>query len=82
MKGSIALIRYYGTQSDRALKVKAAEQAGAVGCIIYSDPAEDGFIKGTPYPDGRFMPNDGVQRGSVALTSWVAVRILRKLCKT
>lgn len=76
MTGSIALVRYYGTQTDRALKVKAAELAGAVGCIIYSDPAEDGFRKGKAYPEGRFMPEDGVQRGTVGLTSWIAGDVL------
>ncbi|KAL8695860.1 MAG: hypothetical protein Q9201_007930 [Fulgogasparrea decipioides] len=75
-KGSIALVRYYGTQSDRSLKVKAAEQAGAVGCIIYSDPAEDGFLKGEPFPKGRYMPADGVQRGSVTMSSWVVGDVL------
>ena len=54
INGSIALVRYGGSQTDRALKVKAAELAGAVGCIIYSDPAEDGFVRGKPYPDGRY----------------------------
>ena len=44
--------------------------AGARGCIIYSDPAEDGFTKGKEFPEGRYMPKDGVQRGSVALTAW------------
>lgn len=76
VNGSIALIRYHGTQGDRALKVKAAELAGAVGCIIYSDPNEDGFKKGPTYPDGRFRPNDSVQRGSVGLTSWVVGDVL------
>ena len=76
VKGSIVLVRYYGSQSDRALKVKAAAQAGAVGCIIYSDPAEDGFTNGKTFPDGRYMPSDGVQRGTVALTSWVAGDVL------
>lgn len=74
--GSVALVRYYGTQGDRAMKVKAAEGAGAVGCIIYSDPAEDGFRKGKVFPDGRYMPSDGVQRGSVSLTSWVVGDVL------
>ncbi|KAL8898261.1 MAG: hypothetical protein Q9207_006794 [Kuettlingeria erythrocarpa] len=76
MKGSIALVRYYGSQPDRSLKVKAAEQAGAVGCIIYSDPAEDGFLKGEPYPKGRYMPDDGVQRGAVGMSSWVVGDVL------
>ena len=74
--GSIVLVRYYGTQTDRALKVKAAELAGAVGCVVYSDPAEDGFTKGKVFPDGRYMPSDGVQRGTVGLTSWVAGDVL------
>ncbi|KAL8914942.1 MAG: hypothetical protein Q9171_000569 [Xanthocarpia ochracea] len=76
LEGSIALVRYYGTQGDRALKVKAAELAGALGCIIYSDPAEDGFLKGETYPKGRYMPDDGVQRGSVAMSSWVVGDVL------
>lgn len=74
--GAIALVRYYGTQTDRAMKVKLAELAGAVGCIIYSDPADDGFLKGKPWPDGPFMPTDGVQRGTVGLTSWIAGDVL------
>ena len=69
LNGSIALVRY--SQQDRALKVKAAEYAGAIGCIIYSDPAEDGFTQGDVYPKGRYMPEDAVQRGSVALTAFV-----------
>ena len=76
LKGTVALVRYYGTQGDRALKVKAAELAGAVGCIIYSDPAQDGFLKGKPFPNGRFMPSDGVQRGAVSLMSWVVGDVL------
>ena len=65
-RGSITLMRYYGSQGDRALKVKAAELAGAVGCIIYSDPAEDGFLLG----------NDTVQRGAVSLMSWIVGDVL------
>lgn len=76
LQGSIALVRHYGTQGDRALKVKAAELAGAAGCIIYSDPAEDGFTKGQPWPKGRYMPSDGVQRGAVSLMSWVVGDVL------
>lgn len=75
-KGAIALVRYYGTQGDRALKIKAAELAGFAGCIIYSDPADDGFRLGTPAPAGRYMPHDGVQRGGVSLMSWVAGDVL------
>lgn len=75
-KGAIALVRYYGTQPDRALKVKAAELAGFAGCIIYSDPADDGFLNGRVAPDGRFMPADGVQMGSVALSNMVVGDVL------
>ena len=66
MTGSIALVRYYGSQGDRALKVKAAEMAGAVGCIIYSDPADDDIV----------LRNDTVQRGAVSLMSWVVGDVL------
>ncbi|PGH18069.1 hypothetical protein AJ79_00696 [Helicocarpus griseus UAMH5409] len=76
LKGSIVLVRYYGTQSDRALKIKAAELAGAAGCIIYSDPAEDGFVQGPEWPQGRYMPSDGVQRGGVSMMSWVVGDVL------
>lgn len=76
LNGSIALVRYYGTEPDRALKIKAAELAGAVGCIIYSDPKEDGFVKGSMYPKGRYMPADGVQRGAVSLMSEVVGDVL------
>lgn len=74
--GAIALVKYYGTQTDRALKVKGAELAGFAGCIIYSDPADDGFLKGDVAPGGRYMPEDGVQRGSVSLMSWVVGDVL------
>lgn len=76
MKGAIALVRYYGTQTDRALKVKAAELAGFAGCLIYSDPADDGFKHGDVAPKGRYMPADGVQRGSVSLMSYVIGDVL------
>ncbi|RSL68390.1 hypothetical protein CEP54_002807 [Fusarium duplospermum] len=75
-KGAIALVRYGGTQQDRALKVKAAEMAGFAGCIIYSDPGDDGFKKGTVAPNGPWMPEDAVQRGSVSLMSWVVGDVL------
>jgi hypothetical protein len=75
-EGAIALVKYYGTQGDRALKVKAAELAGFAGCLIYSDPADDGFLRGEEAPKGRFMPSDGVQRGSVSLMSWVVGDVL------
>lgn len=76
LNGSIALVRYYGTESDRALKIKAAELAGAVGCIIYSDPAQDGFVQGPAWPEGRYMPSDGVQRGGVSMMSQIVGDVL------
>lgn len=76
VNGSVVLVRYYGTQSDRALKVKAAELAGAIGCLIYSDPAEDGFVRGPPGPDGPWRTADSVQRGAVSLMSWVVGDVL------
>ncbi|KUJ07571.1 Zn-dependent exopeptidase [Mollisia scopiformis] len=74
--GAIALVRYYGTQGDRALKVKAAEPWGFKGVIIYSEPKDDGFTKGEVAPSGRYMPEDGVQRGAVSLMSWVVGDVL------
>ncbi|KAH0023390.1 N-acetylated-alpha-linked acidic dipeptidase 2, partial [Aureobasidium melanogenum] len=71
LKGAIVLVRYYHTEADRGMKVKAAEMAGAAGCLIYSDPKEDGFLKGPVIPDGPWRPRDSVQRGSVALSSLV-----------
>ncbi|KAJ5487206.1 hypothetical protein N7530_001506 [Penicillium desertorum] len=76
LDGSIALVRYYGTEADRALKIKAAELAGAAGCIIYSDPSQDGFVKGPTFPQGRYMPSDGVQRGGVSMMSQVVGDVL------
>ena len=76
LNGTIALVRYYGTEGDRALKIKAAELAGAAGCIIYADPAQDGFVQGPAYPKGRYMPADGVQRGGVSLMSQVVGDVL------
>ncbi|KAK8253530.1 putative glutamate carboxypeptidase Tre2 [Phyllosticta capitalensis] len=76
LKGAIALVRYYGTMSDRAMKVKFAEEAGAAGCLIYSDPKDDGFHRGPVYPQGRWMPEDGVQRGSVAQSAWIVGDVL------
>ncbi|KAM0276093.1 hypothetical protein ACHAQH_007112 [Verticillium albo-atrum] len=75
-EGAIALVRYYGSQPDLALKVKAAEEAGFVGCLVYSDPEDDGFRQGDVAPAGRFMPEDGVQRGSVSLTNMVIGDVL------
>ncbi|KAK2589396.1 hypothetical protein QQS21_012928 [Conoideocrella luteorostrata] len=76
MKGAIALVRHCGIQSDQGLRVKAAELAGFAGCIIYSDPVDDGFLKGDVAPNGRYMPDDGVHRGSVSLKGWAMGDVL------
>jgi N-acetylated-alpha-linked acidic dipeptidase len=63
VKGRIVLTRYGG--GWRGLKPKLAYEHGAVGCLIYSDPRDDGFGAGDAYPIGGYRPRDGVQRGSV-----------------
>jgi N-acetylated-alpha-linked acidic dipeptidase len=63
VKGKIVIARYGG--SWRGIKPKVAYEHGAVGCIIYSDPEEDGYTQGDVYPEGAFRPKAGVQRGSV-----------------
>jgi N-acetylated-alpha-linked acidic dipeptidase len=64
VKGKIVIARYY--HSWRGIKPKVAAEHGAVGCLIYSDPHEDGFVQGETFPAGPYRPPDGVQRGSVA----------------
>lgn len=64
VKGKIVIARYGG--GWRGLKPKLADEHGAVGCIIYSDPADDGFATTDPYPKGPARPEHGVQRGSVS----------------
>jgi N-acetylated-alpha-linked acidic dipeptidase len=64
VKGKIVIARYY--HSWRGIKPKVAAEHGAVGCLIYSDPHDDGFVQGETFPKGAWRPKDGVQRGSVA----------------
>ncbi len=64
VKGAIVIARY--GQTWRGIKPKVAAEHGAVGCLIYSDPANDGYSGGDVFPDGPMRPDDGVQRGSVA----------------
>jgi N-acetylated-alpha-linked acidic dipeptidase len=63
VKGKIVIARY--GRSWRGIKPKVAHEHGAVGCIIYSDPRDDGFYPGDTYPKGAYRPVQGVQRGSV-----------------
>jgi N-acetylated-alpha-linked acidic dipeptidase len=64
VRGKIVLARYGG--SWRGIKPKLAAEHGAIGCLIYSDPREDGYTQGDPYPKGGYRPEHGTQRGSVA----------------
>jgi len=63
VKGAIVIARY--GSSWRGIKPKVAAEHGAVGCLIYSDPHDDGFFQGEVFPEGPYRPKDGVQRGSV-----------------
>lgn len=63
VKGKIVIVRYGA--GWRGLKPKLAQEHGAVGCLIYSDPHEDGYFVGDTYPKGGNRPSQGVQRGSV-----------------
>jgi N-acetylated-alpha-linked acidic dipeptidase len=63
VKGAIVIARYGA--SWRGIKPKVAAEHGAVGCIIYSDPHEDGYFQGDVFPAGAWRPRDGAQRGSV-----------------
>lgn len=63
VKGAIIIARY--GHSWRGIKPQVGAEHGAVGCIIYSDPRDDGYAGGEVFPKGPYRPRDGVQRGSV-----------------
>ncbi|MEQ1690475.1 MAG: M20/M25/M40 family metallo-hydrolase [Gemmatimonas sp.] len=63
VKGKVVLARY--GRSFRGIKAREAEKRGAVAALIYTDPADDGFVRGDVYPEGPMRPMRGVQRGSV-----------------
>jgi N-acetylated-alpha-linked acidic dipeptidase len=63
VKGRIAIARY--GRSYRGIKAREAEKHGAIGLMIYSDPADDGYVRGDVYPVGPMRPSQGIQRGSV-----------------
>jgi N-acetylated-alpha-linked acidic dipeptidase len=67
VKGKIAIARY--GNSFRGVKAQVAESHGAVGLIIYSDPADDGYMQGDVYPKGPWRPLNSAQRGSVQFLS-------------
>ncbi|HVR72416.1 MAG TPA: M28 family metallopeptidase [Vicinamibacteria bacterium] len=62
--GKVVIARYGG--SWRGIKPKVAAERGAIGCLIYSDPRDDGYFRGDAYPDGAWRSDRGAQRGSVA----------------
>ena len=62
VKGKIVLARYGA--GWRGIKPKVAYENGAIGCLIYSDPRDDGFFQGDVYPGGPYRPEYGAQRGS------------------
>jgi N-acetylated-alpha-linked acidic dipeptidase len=68
VKGAVVIARYGGAW--RGIKPKVAAEHGAVGCIIYSDPANDGYGVAESYPKGAGRPKDGVQRGGVNDTAF------------
>ncbi len=68
VKGAIVIARY--GEAWRGIKPKVAAEHGAIGCIIYSDPKDDGYFNGDDYPKGGWRPKDGVQRGSVMDTDY------------
>ncbi|MDE3127848.1 MAG: M28 family peptidase, partial [Gemmatimonadota bacterium] len=63
VKGAIVIAKYGG--SWRGIKPKVAAEHGAIGCLIYSDPGDDGYSDGSVFPNGPMRPAQGVQRGSV-----------------
>jgi N-acetylated-alpha-linked acidic dipeptidase len=65
VRGKIVLVRYSNTYSYRGFKALTAERLGAAAILIYSDPAEDGYTKGTVYPNGPWGPETHIQRGAI-----------------
>jgi N-acetylated-alpha-linked acidic dipeptidase len=65
VRGKIVLVRYSVPYSYRGFKALTAQQRGAAGILIYSDPADDGYGKGKVYPDGPWGPDSHIQRGGI-----------------
>ena len=63
VRGKIVIVRY--GQNFRGVKAFVAQERGAAGVIIYSDPKDDGYYRGDAYPKGPWRPASGVQRGSI-----------------
>jgi N-acetylated-alpha-linked acidic dipeptidase len=84
VRGKVAIARY--GRSFRGIKAREAERNGATALLLYSDPADDGFVRGDVYPEGPMRPPTGVQRGSVmngagdpTTPGWPSVRGARRL---
>jgi N-acetylated-alpha-linked acidic dipeptidase len=84
VRGKIVLARY--GRSFRGIKAREAEQRGAVGLIVYSDPQDDGYFRGDVYPRGPMRPTGGIQRGSMMNTNgdpttpgWASVEGARRV---
>ncbi|MCU0627017.1 MAG: M28 family peptidase [Gemmatimonadaceae bacterium] len=84
VRGRLVVARY--GRSFRGIKAREAEKRGAVGLLIYSDPSDDGFVRGDVYPEGAMRPPRGVQRGSVyngagdpSTPGWPATTSARRL---
>jgi N-acetylated-alpha-linked acidic dipeptidase len=84
VRGKVAIARY--GRSFRGIKAREAERNGAAALLLYSDPADDGFVQGDAYPEGPMRPATGVQRGSVmngagdpTTPGWASVRGARRL---
>jgi N-acetylated-alpha-linked acidic dipeptidase len=84
VRGKVAMARY--GRSFRGIKAREAERNGATALLLYSDPADDGFVVGDAYPEGPMRPATGVQRGSVmngtgdpTTPGWPSVRGARRL---
>jgi len=65
IKGKIALVRYSEPYSYRGFKALTAQRRGAAGLLIYSDPKEDGYLRGAVFPDGPWGPESHIQRGGI-----------------
>jgi N-acetylated-alpha-linked acidic dipeptidase len=65
LQGKIALVRYSAPYSYRGFKALTAEKRGLAGLLIYSDPKEDGFVRGPVFPDGPWGPMSHIQRGGI-----------------
>ncbi|MBI4462563.1 MAG: M28 family metallopeptidase [Acidobacteria bacterium] len=72
VRGKIVLVRYSNPYSYRGFKALTAQQEGAAAILIYSDPAEDGYVRGKVYPEGPWGPESHIQRGAITYDFMVA----------